>query len=187
MNLSITWSLDQNFTWMYIYTGSFVSSSGISELDCATTKTDTAERSISIDRESLRVFYVLGAVAYLHVSPLGGQSWRNMAWTGNKKESGLCLGICQNLTSVASPTMQILSTCKVGQKLAVSVPLLTCCPSVWPSRLLYRRGRKSRRDLWITLYIWVCIEMRMDDKLASVNFILQAFEAVAVIAWSDEV
>jgi hypothetical protein len=29
--------------------------------------------------------------------------------------------------------------------------------------------------------------MRMDDKLASVNFILQAFEAVAVIAWSDEV
>ena len=42
--------------------------------------------------------------------------------------------------------------CKVGQKLGVSLPLLTCSPSAWPFRLLYRRGRKSRRDLWITLY-----------------------------------
>jgi hypothetical protein len=47
---------------------------------------------------------------------------------------------------------ELLSTCMVGQKLAVSLPLLTCCPSVWPSRLLYRRGRTSRRDWWITLY-----------------------------------
>ena len=38
------------------YTGLFISPSGISELDCATTKTDTAERSISIGRESLQVF-----------------------------------------------------------------------------------------------------------------------------------
>jgi hypothetical protein len=38
------------------YTGLFISPSGISELDCATTKTDTEERSISIDRESLQVF-----------------------------------------------------------------------------------------------------------------------------------
>ena len=34
--------------------GLFVSPSGISELDCATSKTDTAERSISIGRESLQ-------------------------------------------------------------------------------------------------------------------------------------
>ena len=39
-------------------TGLFVSPSGISELDCATTKTDTAERSISIGRESLQVFFL---------------------------------------------------------------------------------------------------------------------------------
>jgi len=45
------------------------------------------------------------------------------------------------------------SNCKVGQKLGVSLPLLTCSFSAWPSRLLYRRGRKSRRDLRITLYI----------------------------------
>ena len=38
------------------YAGLFISPSGISELDCATTKTDTAERSISIGRESLQVF-----------------------------------------------------------------------------------------------------------------------------------
>ena len=36
-------------------TGLFISPSGISELDCATTKTDTAEMSISIGRESLQV------------------------------------------------------------------------------------------------------------------------------------
>ena len=34
-------------------TGLFISLSGISGLDCATTKTDTAERSISLGRESL--------------------------------------------------------------------------------------------------------------------------------------
>ena len=37
------------------YTGLFISPSGISELDCATTKTNTAERSISIGRKSLQV------------------------------------------------------------------------------------------------------------------------------------
>ena len=39
-----------------LYTGLVISSSGISELDCATTKTDTAERSVSIGREALKVF-----------------------------------------------------------------------------------------------------------------------------------
>ena len=61
-------------------TGLFISPSGISELDCATTKTDTAEKSISIDRESLQVFFVLGALAYLQVPPLGGshdEKWRS--------------------------------------------------------------------------------------------------------------
>ena len=65
-----------------IYTGLFISPSGISELDCATTKTDTAERSISIGRESLQVFFflVLGALAYFQVPPLGGsreEKWRS--------------------------------------------------------------------------------------------------------------
>ena len=40
------------------YTGLFISLTGISELDCATTKTDMAERSISIGRESLQVFFL---------------------------------------------------------------------------------------------------------------------------------
>jgi hypothetical protein len=136
---------------IYKYTGWFIRPSGISELDCATTKTDTAERSISIDRESLPSFFVLGAVAYLQILPLGGS--RDETWRGQGIVSGLCLGICQNLTSVASPRLHISSTCKVGQKLGVSLHLLTFSPSAWPSRLLYRRGRKSRRDLWITLYI----------------------------------
>ena len=56
----------------HTYIGLFISPSGISELDCATTKTDTAERIISIGRESLQVFFVLGALAYFQVPPLGG-------------------------------------------------------------------------------------------------------------------
>ena len=64
-----------------IYTGLFISPSGTSELDYATTKTDTTERSISIGRESLKdfFFFVLGALAYLQVPPLGGsrdEKWR---------------------------------------------------------------------------------------------------------------
>jgi len=38
-------------------TGLFISPSGTSELDCATTKKYRAERSISIGRESLNVFF----------------------------------------------------------------------------------------------------------------------------------
>ena len=61
-------------------TGLLISPYGISELDCATTKTDTAERSISIGRESLQVFFVLGALAYFQVPPLRGsreEKWRS--------------------------------------------------------------------------------------------------------------
>ena len=63
-----------------IYTGLFISPSRISELDCATTKTDTAERSKSIGRESFQVFFVLGSLAYFQVTPLGGsrdEKWRS--------------------------------------------------------------------------------------------------------------
>ena len=63
------------------YTGLFISPSGISEIDCATTKTDTAETSISIGRESLQVFFfVLGALAYFHIPSLRGsreEKWRS--------------------------------------------------------------------------------------------------------------
>jgi hypothetical protein len=56
-----------------------------------------------------------------------------------------------------SPRVDISSTCKVGQKLWRPLPLSTCSSSAWPSRLLYCRGRKSRRDLWTTLYMCVCM------------------------------
>ena len=67
-----------------------------------------------------------------------------------------CRGWARNVCQEPSE-VNISSTCKVGQKLGVSLPLLTCSSSAWPSQLLYRRGRKSRRDLWITLYIWALI------------------------------
>ena len=72
---------DDDNDGLYRNTGLFISPSGISELDCATTKTDTAERSISIGRESLQdFFFVLGALAYFQVPPLGGsrdEKWRS--------------------------------------------------------------------------------------------------------------
>ena len=58
----------------------FISPYGISELDCATTKTDTIERSISKGRETLQVFFVLGTLAYFQVPPLRGsreEKWRS--------------------------------------------------------------------------------------------------------------
>jgi len=50
------------------------------------------------------------------------------------------------LTSAAPPRVNIWSTCKVGQKLGVFLPMLTCSTTAWLSRLLYRRGRNSRSD-----------------------------------------
>ena len=62
------------------YTGLFISPSGISELDCATTKTDTAERSISIGRESLQVFSGTRGLGVLPGSTARGsreEKWRS--------------------------------------------------------------------------------------------------------------
>ena len=56
-------------------------------------------------------------------------------------------------TSAASLRVDLSSNCKLRQKFGVPLPLLTCSPSTWSCRLLYRRGRKSRSDLWITLYL----------------------------------
>ena len=59
-------------------TGLFIRPSGISELDCATTMTNTAERSISIGTESLQVFFCTRGLGVL--PPLGGsrdEKWRS--------------------------------------------------------------------------------------------------------------
>ena len=64
--------------FLLLNTGLFISPSRTYELDCATTKKDRVE-SISIGRESLKVFFILGALAYLKVPPLGGsrdEKWR---------------------------------------------------------------------------------------------------------------
>jgi len=65
---------------MQLNTGLFISPSGISELDCATTKTDTAERTISIDRESLQVFVCTRGLCVLAGSTARGsrdEKWRS--------------------------------------------------------------------------------------------------------------
>jgi hypothetical protein len=80
-------------------------------------------------------------------------SWRQSLLSTTRRCKACGRNLITGLTSAASPRVDISSTCKVGQKLGVSLPLLTCSPSAWPSQLLDRRGWKSRRDLWITLYI----------------------------------
>jgi hypothetical protein len=75
------------------------------------------------------------------------------------------------LTSAASPRVDISSICKVGQKLGVSLPLLTYSPSAWPSRLLYCIGRKSRRDLWITLYCGMNFVPVFNDCISSLMMV----------------
>jgi hypothetical protein len=89
------------YVCVYIYTHTHTHThrvihnpSGNSELGCTTTKTDTAERITSIGRESLQVFSCTRRRGVLAGFTARGQSWRNMAWTGNRK--ALCLEICQN-------------------------------------------------------------------------------------------
>jgi hypothetical protein len=53
-------------------TGLFISPSRTYELDCATTKTDTAETSISIGRESLKVFFCTRGLGVLAGSTARG-------------------------------------------------------------------------------------------------------------------
>jgi hypothetical protein len=54
---------DLSPTQMPVNTGLFISPSGISKLDCATTKTDTAKRRISVGRESLQVYFCTRGLA----------------------------------------------------------------------------------------------------------------------------
>jgi len=57
---------------IYSSTGLFISPSGISELDCATTKKDRAERGISIGTESLKVFFCTRGLSVLASSTARG-------------------------------------------------------------------------------------------------------------------
>jgi hypothetical protein len=114
-------------------TGLFISPSGISDPCGTVAGMFTPKGSISTKGETLQV----SALPY----------------RCDTRYNACRRNLITGLTSAASPRVHISSTCEVGQKLGISLPLLTCSPSAWPSRLLYRRGRKSRRDLWITLYI----------------------------------
>jgi hypothetical protein len=69
-----------------------MSPSGISELGSTTTKTDAAEKSMSVGRESLKVLG--GNKCHVAGFTTRGQLWRNMALMG--LQSILYVGICQN-------------------------------------------------------------------------------------------
>ena len=149
------------------YTGLFISPSGISELDCTTTKTDMTERSISIGRESLQV-----SVLPYRCSICAPLVTQQMSIKPNACRRNLITG----LTSAVSPRVHILSTCKVGQKLGEILYLLICAFLPCLSWLLRSRVQKSRRDLWITLYIahvllYSCPCLRMNLTFFNVFFV----------------
>ena len=78
--------------------------------------------------------------------------------TDTAERSNACRrNLITGLTSAASPRVHISSTCKVGQKLGKILYLLICSFLPCLSWLLRTRVRKSRRDVWITLYVCVCV------------------------------
>jgi hypothetical protein len=97
-------------------------------------------------------------------------------WRGTRCNACRRNLIGKGLTSAASPRVHISSTCKLGQKLGVSLPLLTCSPSAWPSWLLYRKSWKSRRDLWITLY---CVP---DFRVVNFHYLLSSIDRDFVVS-----
>jgi hypothetical protein len=85
--------------------------------------------------------------------PLHRHNWLSF---GKFQDTELFLIPCPRHVSSRLPPSG--ETCKYNmaprtQKKLRDSLILICSPSVWPSRLLYRRGRKSRRDLWISLYM----------------------------------
>ena len=150
-------------------TGLFTSPSGISELDCATTKTDTAERSISIGRESLQVFFVLGALAYFQVPPLGSSCEENWLSFGKFQDTERFLIHCErHIFSQLPPSGGTWKYAKapIQKKLGEILYVLICSFLPCLSWLLRSRVRKSRRDLRITLYCVLCsIGDRMTGEL----------------------
>ena len=66
----------------------------------------------------------------LDMSTLGDVAGVNLAIKFLPHTLHMCgRNLITGLTSAASPRVDISSTCKVGQKLGVSLPLLTCSPS----------------------------------------------------------
>ena len=98
--------------------------------------------------------------------------------------------------TVASPRVHISSTCKVGQKLGVSLSLLICSFLPCLSWLLRSRVRKSQRDLWIALYIY-CIEIHAHCIIRNIyiyiyihTYIIHSFLCPLMVQWytiQDEV
>jgi len=107
--------------------------------------------------------------------------WLPVRWKTKRPAKAIgwdCRACARNVCQEHSE-VNISSTCKVGQKLGVSLPLLTCSPSAWPSRLLYRRGRKSWRDLWITLYFNLLI-LQYPYTLISFNLLWSPYTSYSL-------
>ena len=153
------------------YTGLFISPSGISELDCATTKTDTAHGSMGPWARTACSFRSAQAATLLEfiyhsriVLSVGGSVWymiRNLRYIvtidsvlANAKTQNAFLFtlnaiFCHDYPLAVEPgsTPRPLLQKKLGEFLYLLIWSFLPCLS-W---LLRSRVRKSRKDLWITL------------------------------------
>jgi hypothetical protein len=128
--------------YIYIYIGQFISPSSISDLCGTVARMVTPKGSMSTEGEILQVS-VLSYRCSIHpllvtrqMSILQTSSCHTRCHTTatTKDSGGSRCNVCgrnliTGLTSAASPRVDISSTCKVGQKLGTSFPLLTCSPS----------------------------------------------------------
>ena len=125
--------------------------------------------------------------------------WRGRSQSCNQVPAthfALCgRNLITGLKSAASPRVELSNTCKVGQKLGVLLPLLTCSPSAWSSRLLYCRGRKSLRDIRITLYMWQIGEsligewdliLRQNYNYLPVNILTLRYLFICISHWPED-
>ena len=184
--------------YVYVYTGLFISPSGISELDCTTTKKDTAERSISIGTESSFRSAQAATLLEFHVPftncfvcrwfclvhypkpPLHSHTWLSF---GKFQDTECFLIHCERHFSSRLPPSdgtwkyaKAPSTKKLGEILY----LLMCSFLLCLSWLLRSRVRKSRKDLWITLYTYdFLVQTHLNEVAFSVVYNMQHF-------WSSE-
>jgi hypothetical protein len=140
-------------TYVHIYTGLFISPSGISGLCSTITKTDTAERSVSTDIESLQVCVLLYRCSIstpddaADVNPV----IQFLPHTLQHPMVDSSHFSTQLPSSGTTRMYAVMTHYALGEFLC----LLVCSFLLCLSWLLYYRVRKSRRDLRITLY-FVC-------------------------------
>jgi hypothetical protein len=143
--------------YLRIYIGLFISPSGISNLCGTVTGTVMPKGTMSTEGEILFVLPYRCSIC----PPLVTWQMSNLAILANSNTHNASLfpvhamfsHDCPLAVKPASMPRRLVHKKKLGEILY----LLMCCSLLCLSWLLCSRVRKFRRDLWITLYMCVCV------------------------------